>query len=239
MKSHILIALLSIQATACGNPHISSTESGLERSNPPLMYEESEVDRCGSRAGIVGTRIFRSEEEFLSILKCKSFIRETFNPFEDGITLLVSNRDRETHSFDLTHQLERQTDGDKTTYLEDLFGTETFPMVIESPVTGENGLVGEDRGVDSNSVDENSKDAFIWSFSSPVTAFGLKMVGINTTSKLRLFDCHKIMIKEIMLEKSGSSFLGIATGLRDICHLSLTAKDEKTSLVVDNLIYSK
>ncbi|MFP5387500.1 MAG: hypothetical protein ACLGHN_15590, partial [Bacteriovoracia bacterium] len=43
MRTYFILGIIVFLISGCGNPHISSVETGLERTRPPLMYEEEET----------------------------------------------------------------------------------------------------------------------------------------------------------------------------------------------------
>lgn len=257
MKTNIILAFLIFLISSCGgNPHVHSSRGGLDRTHPPLVSTHVEEPGCRTARGIMGFEFFFSSHKdttsypsaFLPY-KCKSLVKEDFNSFETGFTYLISNRNWEDYSFELFHQAEKDHLPSKLMYLEDIFSSETFPLEIESPVA-QNNVKGKDRGVDSNNSTDESKDSLIWSFSAPVITWGVHVINLESDElsavKLRLFDCDRIMIKEVDVDYPGGNsgkdeknFIGFVGGQGEVCHVSLTASDNLKGIAVDEMIYGK
>lgn len=260
MKSHIILSSLVFFIASCGgNPHIHSSRGGLERTNPPLISPQEEDPGCRISRGLVGYEFFFSShnegdagaypKRFLPFSKCKSLVKETFNSYQTGFSYLVSNSDRKELSFELRHQAEMNYIHQKILYLEDIFSAETFAMEIESPVQ-QAGVKGKDQGVDSNNSTDDSKDAFIWSFSSPVITFGVHVVNLassaDASARIRLFDCDRALIKEMEVIYPGTEngeaekhFIGFVGGGGEVCHVALTSAGNLDAIAVDELIYGR
>lgn len=274
MKLTFMLSLLTLLATSCGNPHISSKKDNLEISNPPVT-DESETTAGGTAGGTSGgtttggttggtttggttggapcgpggagetgpTFFFGSRvegqaditpERYAAHLNCKTVITETFGSSRNGFSSLITNDARTEYSYELIHQVEKNGHTGAT-LLEDFFGTQTFSMELERPVS-QNGAVGKDRGVDSHSANTETKDTLVWSFSSPVSFWGAKILDVESSpsepARLRLFDCGRALIKEVVVQYPNNEqgqreqhFIGFIGTTNNVCHLSLTVGD--------------
>lgn len=260
MKSHIILSSILFLLTSCGgNPHVHSSRGGLERTHPPLISPQEEEPGCRMARGLVGYEFFFSSHHegdagtyparFLPFTKCKSLIKESFNSIPTGFSFLVTNSDREELSYELRHQAEMNYTHQKILYLEDIFSSETFTMEVESPVQ-QSGIKGKDQGVDSNNSTDDSRDALIWSFSSPVITFGVHVINLassaEASARIRLFDCDRTLIKEMEViypgteaGKSEKHFIGFIGGSGEVCHVALSSAGNLEAIAVDELIYGR
>jgi len=255
MKILFPSVFLILLATACGNPHISSSKGGLEQSNAPVTAENQEP--CVPSAQQIRDYNFyfgghletQAPAEFSELIKCKTRIAETFNSFPDGTTTLITNMDRVDFSYQLIHQTERPGQNRKVTFLDDIFGTEKFSMEIQNPISHE-GIQGKDRGVNSLNADNRTKDALVWSYSTPISFWSVNVVSLETSpmepAKLRLYGCDRELMKEVDVRFPNNEhgekelhFIGVISAERNICHVSLTAADVSGSVVIDEFSYGR
>lgn len=173
--------------------------------------------------------------EYVELTKCRITVNEDFNSKADGFSSLISNSNDRSFSYELIHQTEKLHQPEKVSYLEDIFGTETYSMELEKPVE-QNGAIGKDRGVDSHSANRETKDALVWSFASPISFWGGDFLDVESSpsgpAKLRLYDCNKKLIRETNVVYPGlqqgqveSHFIGFIAPRKNICHVSLTVGD--------------
>lgn len=234
MKFLSLAALVLV--TACGNPHISSSRGGVEKVTPPLSTEDPS---CGTGIMIETRKFyFGSDAEMKALNECRTETDETFNNEEPGPTDQVQGGQDVTWTID--HQSETDSEPDKAVTLAELFGNEKFKMNIENPLMID-GQSGKDHGLDSLSANNGSKDALIWSFSSPVTSWGVYPVNLKAFNhkkvSLRLFDCNETLIDEAQISSS-YGFIGFASFKAEVCHVSLTAADNTSSVGVEGFIFA-
>jgi hypothetical protein len=236
----ILLGLSVTLLTSCGNPHISSSRGGLERTNAPLVSEPDPL--CSPEVQTTEYELFLQGQSdkvparLNDLNKCKKTVIETFASMSEGETNITTNEDFIEESYVLRHQSEHQRFDGKVIYLDDYFGAEIFPMNIETPVVV-NGKQGKDKGLDSLNAEEDLKDALIWSFSSPVSSFTVNLVGLKTSSTLRIFDCDSTLVKEYKIA-AGPAFVGLVAPSATVCHVSLTSGSVSESIGVDDFSYS-
>jgi hypothetical protein len=233
MKNIWSLVLLTM-VVSCGNPHISSVKSGLERSNPPLTAcSAPEVD-------VSDYRFFVSSgdpTDYMNFMVCRNATHEDFNIFSDGSVPELSNNGRADFPYILTHRSEIKYDSEKVVHLEEIFGTSTYDIAVQNPVTN-SGDVSVDRGVDSGSVDNISNDAFVWKFSSPISFWSAHPVGLKNNSTLRIFNCSEDLVNEVQITGS-PKFIGFISAFENICYVSLSAADGNDSVSVDDFEYGR
>ena len=344
MKLITTMLLMSLLATSCGNPHVSSSDGGLEQTSPPTTPDDDGEtggtsggetsgsttggvtagsttggstagsttggstagsttgsstagsttggSTAGSTGGATGgsttggstggqtcvpsptqVRDYRffygsraegqagvTPTQYEELTKCRVTVNETFNSKRDGFTHLVTNKTTNSFYYEMIHQTEKKWHPEKVNYLRDIFGTDTYSMEIENPVS-QNGATGRDRGVDSHSANSTTKDALVWSFSTPVSFWGGQFVDVESSpsepAMLRLYDCDKRLVKESKVvypnREQGQvelHFIGFISPTRNICHVSLTVGDYEQpapwtsrafyrALAVDGFTYGK
>jgi hypothetical protein len=237
MKYFFLLASI-VGLSSCGNPHISSSRSSLERLSPPITTNTY----CSETAGEDYTFYFgkQSETSFRKTIACKNPIEETFISFDDGQVYSLTNEDKLPLGYTLLYRNELENQEQKVQYLDDIFGRQSFLINIESPVS-KNGVNGKDRGVTTWGTDTETKDAFVWSFSQPISYWSTQAVDLHS-AKLRLFDCSQALIKDVTVNYDGSGelqHLSFVSNRKNICHVSLTVSEGSTALAIDEFSYGQ
>ena len=238
---HIIFISLATLAVSCGNPHISSSRGGLERTNPPIISTQ-EDPTCGTGIVVDDIKFLMGEEStFKAMTKCRSKVEEDFNTFNPGLTDSVSNDERESHSYEIRHHIETIATHSKVDTLDEIYGPEVFELEIQRPVTND-GPVGIDTGLNSLNVNDMSKDALVWNFDVPVSSFGVKVVnfGANESNPglIRVYDCDGFVLHSAKAY-SPYSFLGFVSARPDVCYVSVTAPDNFRAVAVDGFVYGK
>ena len=224
---------LAFLAVACGNPHVSSVKSGLETTNPPASSED-----CEPNIQVSDYRFFfdsAAPQIYKDFSKCRSITSEDFNIFNDGAVPELSNAGRTDVPYVLTHRSEISHDPEKVQYLEEIFGMTTYDLIVENPVEY-NGDIGVDRGADSGSVSETSNDALVWKFTTPVSMWSARPVGLKHNSVLRIFNCDEELIKKVNVQ-GRPRFVGFIAPSASVCYVSLSAAGGTDSVVVDDFEY--
>jgi hypothetical protein len=232
MKNIFALAFVSLLAS-CGNPHISSEKSGLERTSPPI---ETTCD--ATTVDVTDYSFFVGSDaplDYVNFVKCRRVTREDFNIFPDGSVPEISNDGRVDHPYVLTHRSEVHHDPDKVNHFGDIFGTTTYNISVQNPV-GNNGASGVDRGVSSGSVESSAKDALVWKFATPISFWSARPVGIKNNSTLRIFNCSEELLNEREVA-AGSTFVGFISAFENVCYISLSSADGSDSIAVDDFEY--
>lgn len=237
MKYFLLLTSV-ITLSSCGNPHISSTQSSLEKLAPPITTDTY----CSEMTEEDYTFYFgnQSEQNFLKAIECKKPITETFISFDDGQVYSLSNEEKVSLSYRLFHKNEFGNQDQKVQYLDDIFGTHTFLINVENPVS-KNGITGKDRGITTSGTDTANKDAFVWSFSLPISYWSAKAVDLHS-AKIRLFDCSRELIKDAYVSHDGRGklqHLSFVSSRKNICHVSISANDNGATLAIDEFSYGQ
>ena len=230
MKNILSIAVIVILASSCGNPHVSSSRGGLEQTNPPIVSPQEEG--CAEIRSMVGPRFYFGTHDEASkdilpgslatIVRCNPGQQDDFRNLPEGTVTDVRGPNT-----DITHQTEIPAPHEKVIYLEDFFGYATYPFTAKPQL------------IDSLNVSDSSKDAFIWSFSSPVKYWAAKVVSLSSNATIRIFNCDRQLIEESRLNYSQNErganenhFIGFISPEKDVCYVSVSAADGATSVKV-------
>lgn len=240
---HLTFLAFLIVFSSCGNPHISSTRSDLERLSPPISsntYCSQEIK--GDYTFYFGNK---SERDFLKAIECKSPIKEDFTSFTEGQVFSLSNESKEDLSYLLLHKNEFIQQEDKVQYLNEIFNRQTFLINIESTIS-KNGNIGKDQGVETTSGENEAKDSFVWSFSGPISYWSIKALdlhsSINKPARVRLFDCSQSLMKDVKIPRDGSGKLqhiSFISSRRNICYVSLSSSTDDSTLAIDEFSYGQ
>lgn len=231
--NNIWTFLLLTLAVACGNPHISSSKGGLEKTNSPI--EEGCIPPDGE---VSDYRFFMNESapsDYENFVKCRKVYREDFNIFADGTVPDLSNDDRADQPYVLTHRSEIDYDVDKVVHLDEIFGPATYNFDVLNPVTN-NWETRLDRGVFSGSIDSTFKDAFVWKFSTPISFWSARPVGMKENSTLRIFNCSEDLVSELKITGT-PRFIGFISAFENVCYVSLSAPSGTDSIAIDEIEY--
>lgn len=240
---HIFLFTIVGLLTSCGNPHLGPQGGTDKLPYNPIQMECETVDTGTTHVQFFsGTHPYNTPAEFQNFSKCKNTITETFNSYMDGRTFMLTNESRENFYFELFHLGEKKVFGDKSYSLTDFFGSETFEMLV-TPKISQNGISGQDKGVDSLKSDKAGAETLLWNYTTAISLWSAKVVDLEAGSILRVFDCDERLIKEIKVSypanQSGVNelhFIGINSNKADICHVALTSVNSE-SLAVDEFSY--
>lgn len=236
MKNNLILLTL-VLATACGNPHISSSRDGLERTTPPIEADPS----CVNNVAVNSIQYYVDDAaSFTNVARCNPDVDDDINDHTEGDTDTVDNDDNHPENPTVIHhQTEDNTDPqdpDKAITLMEIFGLKKYVMRIENPITL-NGVKGMDRGINSLNASNFSRDALVWSFVHPISSWSVNLVGVKNAS-LKIFDCNETLIEEKTLSED-RSFVGFISYRPEICHVSLTAQGNSEAVAIDRFTYSR
>ena len=242
MKYIFLISLFAV-LSSCGNPHISNSDGNFELSNPPVVGDDCEED---IPAGIQFYFGEQSDPLYPTVLQttadCLGSIREDFNNYSNGHSLLLTNSGQQAISYELTHRTGPITQGVE---VNQFFGSATYNMEIQNPVT-QYGASGTDSGVNTLSVDNSHLDTLVWKFSEAISFFGARVVSWKKNSTIRLFDCNGMLMEERLADypigQPGYGFVhhvGFTSDVANVCYVALTGVHNDAPVAIDDAIYGK
>lgn len=249
MKNMIITVLMLFVASSCGNPHVSSSRGGLERTNPPLINPQVEDPECKSFQDLTEYQFYfgsaadaetgTQAAPLRKISRCGEHTQEDFNDHREGSVTTVNG-----HDFEITHQNENTPAHEKVIYLEDIFGTMTYSFLIQSPVT-QGSASGKDHGVNSLSEDAG-KDALVWSFHSPIKYWSAKVVSLSSRARIRTFNCNRELIEEKFITypnnetgKNELHHVGFISPVKNVCYVSVSASDGASAVAVDEFFFGR
>lgn len=231
MANKFLLTLL-VLLVSCGNPHTYSSK-GPDKTNSPL---ETDSD-CVVTEPVDGLVFFEFVDE--KYTKCKTVISEDFNSFEDGPHLVLTNEDRQSFHYTLSHQNEKILGDGKVEYLQDIFDGTFYPLLVSAGIE-HNGVKGKDKGVRTGSAKELSRDGLVWTFKNHITYFVMSTIGLAPGAKLRVFSCDQELLSEETVpatrEKKVKAF-GFMSSEATICHVTLSAGKDTASIALDDFQY--